>query len=538
MFEKVSPGALGLVSEPVYAANSVMDVAARGSAISNVYEAPYHLRAEFTKEGLARHSRLEQRQHLGVLLLGLVLCVGLTSWLASRVNEISPFDPTAKPSGDFLAAVQEARHLHSTLDVIGALFGMFTGFALVLRFYALGNRYHLLIGLAYCVTGVEDLVYGLFFFPELFRDEGSLALEIVPLTFAAGRFLMGVTLVLALVLPSWVSPAASARRETLRASLIVLLVVTIAAALLRLPIPPSLSSPTRTLQPIDFVALVALVTAFAGYLARYHRAGEMLDWWVTASLAVNAIGQLLMLLSKVPFDSLFFAAHYFKAAGYMLPLVGFFLYQIIVVREYDRNRRDLIDAREAALEATRAKSEFLANISHEIRTPMNGVLGMTERTLRTDLSREQRDYLVAAKDSAHSLLNLLDDLLDFSKIEAGRFELDLADFSLRECISSSLRTLQTAALDKGLELSVQIDEGVPDALRGDPRRLRQVLVNLVGNALKFTLQGRVQVEVSRESVIPPSVAGTVRVDFHVRDTGIGIPLDKQKIIFDAFRQAD
>ena len=531
--------------------------------LGNMAERPGHRRTLFVPatglravplgEGFARHNLGQQRQHLIALIAILILAGIPWIWLTRERQHATPkVDPTAEvvPSAEapprksaeasdtWSMSNQQARHTHATLEIVGSLFGMFTGFALVLRFYTLGNRYHLLIGLAFFVTGVEDLVYGLFFFPELFRDAEPFAQELIPLTFAAGRFLMGLTLIIALLLPGWVREARSARWETIRGSLIVLLIVTIAAALLQLPVPPHLLNSSRSLQTIDFLALVALATAFFGYLYRYYRGGEMLDWWITASLAVNVIGQLFMLLSDRPFDTLFIAAHFYKVVGYMIPLVGFFLYQIIVVLEYDRSQRDLITAREAALAAASAKAEFLANMSHEIRTPMNGVLGMTERALRTSLSTEQRDYLTAVRDSARSLLNLLNDVLDFSKIESGKFYIDKTDFSLRECVDSSIQALRMSAQDKGLELSVHIADEVPDWVRGDARRLRQVLVNLVGNAIKFTLTGRVEVEVRRPVGLPPGPGGSLRIDFAVKDTGIGIPREKQSDIFDAFSQAD
>lgn len=511
------------------------------------------MRAVPLGEGFARHHHGQQRQHLIALIMILVLAGIPWLWLSrphaadtkkqelntEQINSTdSPMRKGVEPAEPVVRSPQQARHTHATLEIIGSLFGMFTGFALVLRFYTLGNRYHLLIGLAFFVTGVEDLVYGLFFFPELFRDAEPFAQELIPLTFAAGRFLMGLTLIIALLLPGWVREARSARWETIRGSMIVLLIVTIAAALLQLPVPPHLINSSRSLQTIDFLALVALATAFFGYLYRYYRGGEMLDWWITASLAVNVIGQLLMLLSDRPFDTFFLAAHVYKVLGYMIPLVGFFLYQIIVVLEYDRSQRDLITAREAALSAASTKAEFLANMSHEIRTPMNGVLGMTERALRTPLTNEQRGYLTAVRDSARSLLNLLNDVLDYSKIESGKFYIDKTDFSLRDCIDSAIQALRTSAQDKGLELTLHFADDLPEWVQGDARRLRQVLLNLVGNAIKFTLRGGITVDVRPPVGLPPSPGNAIRVDIYVRDTGIGIPREKQSLIFDAFSQAD
>ena len=191
-------------------------------------------------------------------------------------------------------------------------------------------------------------------------------------------------------------------------------------------------------------------------------------------------------------------------------------------------------AKEAAESANRAKSEFLANMSHEIRTPMNGIIGMAELLTETPLRDDQREFLSLIQQSADSLLQLLNDILDFSKIEAGKLELETIEFDLSDCLGKGLHLLSLRAADKHLELACRVDASIPSRLIGDPGRLRQVIVNLVGNAIKFTERGEVVVNVELEELRDTML----RLKFSVRDTGIGIPLDKQQRLFQAFMQAD
>ncbi|MGA8029080.1 MAG: ATP-binding protein [Bryobacteraceae bacterium] len=204
------------------------------------------------------------------------------------------------------------------------------------------------------------------------------------------------------------------------------------------------------------------------------------------------------------------------------------------ITDLKRTEESLGRALKAAEAANRAKSDFLANVSHEVRTPINGIMGMTSLALDTDLTDEQQDYLHTIESSADSLLAIINGVLDFSRSEAKKLDLEIVEFDLRQCLEEALKSLAMQAHKKGMELVCRLPPGLDEILMGDPRQLRQIVVNLVGNAIKFADRGEVVLSVETEG----QTANTTRLHFQVADKGIGIPREKQDIIFDAFTQAD
>ena len=596
-------------------------------------------------QDLSIHSKTQERTYVVVLGAVLLLLASVYPLLAG-------------------SSYRGSADLHASIETIGSLFGLVGGLALIVRFYTLGNRFHLFIGLALFVNGAEDLVHGLLAFlcaHEWAGGPTSSLQQFIPGTYVTGRLLMGVILLLAPFMPALLGRSSSPKRETILVSSAVLLATAGATSVTFLVPLPQFVYPERFVpRPVDALSAIVLLTALAVLLREYRRHREPLTMWICLSVGINIVGQLMMSFSKELYDPFFDVAHVYKVFGYVTPLFGFCLCQVSVIRDrcrvqeelrlsnqhlakvnsklestacelkkvmesvatevapgarfsheplmpcreavdcsqtdcpalshegdvrclenhdslsaresqtcasqglkdprecsvylslggdalsdlgetfndmlaiLERKQKALSAARAEAEAASLAKSSFLANMSHEIRTPMNGVVGAIGLLCNTDLTQEQKQLAEMVRGSSDALLTLLDDILDFSKIEAGKLDIEAAPVDLVRIVHETVELFRSRAAEKRLLLRVDYSDAVPRYVVADGGRIRQVLANFVGNAVKFTEKGHVAVTVTCEE----RSDAEARLRVSTEDSGIGIPEKAQQMIFDKFSQAD
>lgn len=473
-----------------------------------------------------------------------ILGVDVSSALAGSV----PQDMNSGPVGG--ASVDLGGHLvHTVLEWSAVCLAAFTALLAMLRYSLQRDATAPIVGIALLCAAALD-AFHLQATHSVMHDAAQLEL-LTPYTWTLSRLFTSLTLglgawVLLVRGPPLLDQAPPARRPVLL-TVCVLVAVTISAVLL----PGSVTAMglQRTLYPdalvplpYDLVPLV--IFALTGwYLFRplHGSTGSVFAHALLLSTVPQVCTQLLMALgSNQIFDSASHMAHGLKLLSYGVLLSGVLIDYVHThrnqMRELAQRRRAETEARqfaEVAARADRAKSSFLAAMSHEIRTPMSGVLGMSKLLLDTKLDHEQRQMTETVQSSAESLLSLINDILDISKVEAGQLELEEVEFDLREILDDVVGLLGHKAVERKLQLTVGLGPDVPALLAGDPGRLRQVLINLVGNALKFTQQGSVHVQV--ESIRHDEQSAELR--FAVIDTGIGIPPGDEERLFESFAQA-
>ncbi|WP_339734730.1 response regulator [uncultured Gimesia sp.] len=433
--------------------------------------------------------------------------------------------------------------LHTMIEVAATLMSLIIGVLALVRFYTRKDNYLLYIGTGFIGTAFLDGYHCLVtssYFHNLFPSPPP---SLIPWSWNASRLFLSVLMCLSWWAWWWERKNPKAQhKETVVYGFVSVLTVLSFLFFAFVPLPKAYYPDLIFGRPEELIAALFFGIALVGFLRKGKWKSDSFEYWCVMSLMIGLFSQaLVMSRSFTLFDSMFIYAHLLKIVSYLCIFIGLLTSMFILFRKAETSSQELEsswlelqEAKCAAESANKSKSEFLANMSHELRTPLNGVIGMTELLSGTNLSHKQHEFVKTCRNSGESLLNLINDILDFSKIEAGKQEIDCHDFDLELLVMDTVSTMSWRAAEKKLELPCYVDPASRFVLKGDSYRLRQILVNLVGNAIKFTNIG--EVVVRTKTVARQDNQITVR--FSVTDTGIGISEDKIHQLFQSFSQVD
>ena len=416
--------------------------------------------------------------------------------------------------------------LHGIIEMVGSLMGLIAGISLITRFYSLGNRFHLYIGLAFFINGSEDFIHGLLSFSSVrwLGGPASSLVQFIPGTYVTGRLLMGVILIFGLIIPVWMGKAKNLKKETLWTvivTVIITMVVTIIAFMI--PLPNFVYQDRLISRPIDFLSAIVLAVAFIGFVIKYLNERSKLIWWIALSIGINVVGQVIMSFSKELYDSYFDIAHTYKVLGYFVPLLGFSFYQISIILE-------LRQAEEELRSLDQMKNNFIASVSHELRTPLTsikGSIGLLLADYAGKIDKEARDFLDICYVNTERLIRIINDLLDLSKFEEKKKELKMKKFDIADLINEVIVSLKPLAHAHSSRLVSDLTG--KNTIIADRDKIAQVLINLISNSIKFSGGGDIAVS---------SHINNKEINIIVADSGDPIPEDNREKIFEKFVQID